>query len=255
MMLVGTSGFSYRDWVGPVYPASLSEKEWLSHLAREFPTVELNVTFYRVPSARTVSGWAEKTPSGFLFSVKAFQGLTHDRQAPDFSGFVESLKPLLDSGKLGCVLAQFPYSFHDNAQNRGYLARLREGLRDLPLVVEFRNAGWVRADTFDLLRGLKLGFCNVDEPDLKGLMPRVCVATGPVGYVRFHGRNAAKWFEHEQAWQRYDYAYRGEELGEWVPRLQKLAEETEITLVYFNNHFRGQAVQGARDLVSLLGSR
>ncbi|MGA2112744.1 MAG: DUF72 domain-containing protein [Anaerolineales bacterium] len=252
-MLVGTSGFSYKDWIGPVYPASLPEKEWLGYLARQFPTVELNVTFYRVPSVRTVAGWVDKTPEGFLFSVKAFQGLTHDRQGPDFAGFLESLRPLSESGKLGCVLAQFPYSFHDNAENREYLARLREGLGDLPLVVEFRNGGWVRADTFGFLRGLKLGFCNVDEPALKGLMPRVCVSTGPVGYVRFHGRNAAKWFEHEQAWQRYDYTYSREELGEWVPRLKQLEEETEVALVYFNNHFRGQAVQGARDLLSLLG--
>lgn len=254
MILVGTSGFSYKDWVGPVYPASLPEKDWLGHLSREFPTLELNVTFYRVPSARTVAGWAEKTPEGFLFAVKAFQGLTHDRQAPDFAGFVGALEPLSESGKLGCVLAQFPYSFHNNADNRGYLERLRAGLADLPLVVEFRNAGWVHAATFDLLRGLRVGFCCVDEPALKGLMPRVSVATGPLGYLRFHGRNEGKWFEHDQAWQRYDYRYSREELGEWVPRLRQLEEETEVTLVYFNNHFRGQAVQGARDLLSLLGS-
>lgn len=253
MILVGTSGFSYRDWVGPVYPASLPERDWLGHLARLFPTLELNVTFYRVPSVRTVTSWIDRTPEDFLFSVKAFQGLTHDRQGPDFAGFLESLRPLAESGKLGCVLAQFPYSFHDNAENREYLKLMRAGLGDLPLVVELRNAGWVREATFDLLRKLRLGFCCVDEPALKGLLPPVCVSTGPVGYVRFHGRNAAKWFEHEEAWQRYDYAYSREELGEWVPRLKRLDEETEVTLVYFNNHFRGQAVQGARDLLSLLG--
>ena len=163
-----------------------------------------------------------------------------------------ALQPLIDAGKLGCVLAQFPYSFHPVPDNRAYLRRLRDGFGDLPVVVEFRNAGWVTPPTFDLLRSLKLGFCSVDEPDLKGLMPRVAIATGPVGYVRFHGRNAAKWYAHAEAWERYDYTYNQDELREWVPKLQALDGEAPLTLVYFNNHYRGQAVRGARDLGQLL---
>ncbi len=83
-------------------------------------------------------------------------------------------------------------------------------------------------------------------------MPPVAVATGPVAYVRFHGRNAAKWYAHEEAWERYDYTYSLDELREWMPKLRRLDAEAPLTLVYFNNHFRGQAVRGARDLGQLL---
>ena len=252
MIRVGTSGFSYKDWVGPVYPPDLPEREWLDFYAREFSTVELNVTFYRVPLAKTVAGWVKRTPQRFLFAVKAFQGLTHERAEPDFHGFVEALRPMIESGRMGCILAQFPFAFHATPPNREYLRQLREGFGDLPVVVEFRNAGWVSDATHDLLRSLNLGHCCVDEPALRGLMPPVAVATGPVAYVRFHGRNAAKWFEHKEAWERYDYTYSRDELKEWVPRLEALEEQSELALVYFNNHYRGQGVQGARDLLALL---
>jgi len=252
MIRIGTSGFSYDDWIGTVYPAGIQARDQLAFYAREFPTVELNVTYYRIPDARTVQSWARKTPDDFLFSVKAYQGLTHERGQPDFAPFVAALQPLIDAGKLGCVLAQFPYSFHPVPDNRTYLRRLRDGFGDLPVVVEFRNAGWVTQPTFDLLRSLNLGFCSVDEPRLKGLMPPVAIATGPVAYVRFHGRNAAKWYAHEEAWERYNYTYSVEELREWVPKLRELDAEAPVTLVYFNNHYQGQAARGARDLGQLL---
>ena len=252
MIAIGTSGFSYEDWVGPVYPEGLPERDRLSFYAREFSTVELNVTYYRVPDQWIVEGWVRKSPDGFLFSVKAHQGLTHEREQPDFAGFVAALGPLVEAGRLGCVLAQFPNSFRASAENRDYLKRVREGLGGLPVVVEFRNAAWVSEGTFDLLRTLGLGFCCVDEPRLQGLMPPLAVATGSVGYVRFHGRNAAKWYNHKEAWERYDYTYSGEELKEWLPRLRRLDSQAQTTLVYFNNHFQGQAIRGARDLKQLL---
>ncbi len=120
------------------------------------------------------------------------------------------------------------------------------------MVVEFRNAAWVNQPTFDLLRSLGLGFCSVDEPRLRGLVPPVAVATDPLAYVRFHGRNAAKWYQHQEAWERYDYVYTEDELREWVPKLWELDATAPLTLVYFNNHFGGQAVRGARDLGQLL---
>ena len=249
---IGTSGFSYKDWVGPVYPETLAAHERLSFYAHEFSTVELNVTYYRTPSTRAVERWVRQTPDDFLFSVKAFGGLTHDRDESAFQPFVDSLQPMVESGKLGCILAQFPYSFHFEPENRDYLKKLRTGLGDLPVVVEFRNAAWVNESTFDLLRSLGLGYCSVDEPRLPGLVPPVAVATGPMGYVRFHGRNAAKWFQHKEAWERYNYAYTEDELSEWVPKLQKLDEAVPLTLVYFNNHFGGKAVHSARTLGQLL---
>ncbi|OGT28404.1 MAG: hypothetical protein A2Z17_06260 [Gammaproteobacteria bacterium RBG_16_66_13] len=252
MIRLGTSGFSYDDWVGPFYPPDLPRKDWLSFYARQFDTVELNVTYYRVPGLRTVEGWIAKTPDEFLFSVKAPGSLTHERVDPDARPFRESIAPLVDSQRLACVLAQFPYAFRPSPENWEYLARLRGGLVDVPTVIEFRNHAWLTEDTFDRLKELRLGFCCVDEPALPGLIPSVARATGPVGYVRFHGRNAGQWWEHEQAWQRYDYTYPETELREWIPKLRKLEAEAPVTLVYANNHYRGQAADTIRKLRDLL---
>lgn len=252
MIQIGTSGFSYKDWGGHFYPPDLPDRDQLRFYASEFPTVELNVTYYRVPERYTVESWVRKTPESFLFAVKAYQGITHEREAPDFKAFIAGLSPLLDSHKFGCVLAQFPYSFHAVDENRDYLKRVKDGFGDLPVVVEFRNVDWVSDETFDLLRRLNLGFCCVDEPHLPGLMPPIAVATGPVAYLRFHGRNARKWYAHEEAWERYDYTYSTDELREWVPKVRELDAAAPLTLVYFNNHFEGQAVKGARDLGQLL---
>lgn len=252
MIKIGTSGFSYPDWVGPVYPEGLPAREHLSFYAREFPTVEISMTYYRVPDARTVAGWVSRTPADFLFSVKAHQGVTHERAQPEFAPFMAGIEPLVAAGKLGCVLAQFPYSFHLTPPNRDYLKRLRDGFGDLPVVVEFRNAAWAAGPIYEWLRTLRLGFCCVDEPQLKGLMPPVVISTGPVAYVRFHGRNAAKWYNHEAVWERYNYTYASEDLQAWTPKLRQLDAAAELTLVYFNNHYVGQAVRGARDLGQLL---
>ncbi|MGH2619043.1 MAG: DUF72 domain-containing protein [Anaerolineales bacterium] len=253
MIRFGTSGFSYDDWIGPVYPGDLPRREWLAYYAKEFDSVELNVTFYRVPGQKTVSGWVERTPPEFTFSVKANRELTHERGASDWAGFRSGIGPLIDSGKLACVLAQFPYSFHPTAENRAYLERLREGLEELPVVVEFRDQAWVTDETFAQLSELSLGYCSVDEPNLHGLMPAVAKVTGPLAYVRFHGRNAEKWWEHEQAWERYDYSYSADELREWVPKIRSLETESEAVLVYANNHYRGQSLDTIRKLRELLG--
>jgi uncharacterized protein YecE (DUF72 family) len=253
-VLIGTSGFSYKDWVGPVYPQDLPERERLSYYAGEFKTCELNFSYYRIPSARTLAAMAAKVPEGFLFAVKAFQGITHEREEPEpqMQEFTQALAPLTDTHKFACVLAQFPHSFHADQANRDYLKRLREGFGDLAVVVEFRSRDWVGERTFDELRALKFGFCCVDEPRFESLMPPVAVATGPVAYVRFHGRNAKKWWKHAEAWERYDYSYSDEELMEWLPKIRQLDEEAPLTLVYMNNHWQGQAVGTARQLRMLM---
>jgi len=249
---LGTSGFSYEDWIGEVYPQDLPRWKWLPYYATLFDTVELNVTYYRLPSTKTAAGWVARTPEDFTFSVKAHRSLTHERVHQDFSAFEQSLAPLIESGKLACVLAQFPHSFHPTPSNRDYLNQFREGLPELPLVVEFRDSAWVSEQTFELLGGLKFGFCCVDEPQLRGLMPPVVRATGPVAYVRFHGRNAARWWQHDHTWERYDYTYTETELSEWVPRLRELETASPLTLVYANNHYRGQSVDTLRKLKCLL---
>jgi uncharacterized protein YecE (DUF72 family) len=132
-VLIGTSGFSYKDWVGPVYPEGLPKQEWLAFYSSEFPTCELNFSYYRIPDARTLDRMAAKVPEGFLFSIKAFQGITHERAEPEphMEQFTAALAPLIDAEKFACVLAQFPHSFHANQTNRDYLKRVREGFGDL----------------------------------------------------------------------------------------------------------------------------
>ena len=252
MILLGTSGFSYDDWIGPVYPEDLPRWQWLPYYATQFDTVELNVTYYRLPTTKIAEGWVERTPDGFTFSVKAHRSLTHEREDPDFEAYQESIAPLVEAGKLACVLAQFPFSFHPTPENREYLNLVREGLPDLPVAVEFRDSGWISEDTFTQLQDLGLGFCCVDEPPLRGLMPPVARATSSPAYVRFHGRNAERWWKHEHAWERYDYTYSESELREWIPRIRALDAAGALTLVYANNHYKGQSVDTLRKLKNLL---
>ncbi|MBN1440289.1 MAG: DUF72 domain-containing protein [Anaerolineales bacterium] len=252
MIRIGTSGFSYKDWVGPVYPEKMPAKDWLAFYAAQFSTVELNVTFYRLPSRVNIEAWLRKTPDDFLFTVKAFRGLTHERENPDFAAFTGSIRPLAEAGKLGCVLAQFPNSFHPVPENKEYLKRMCSELPDLPLVAEFRHTAWAKPETFEMLRGLGMGYCCVDEPQLRGLMPPAAVSTSPVGYIRFHGRNAAHWYEHKDPAERYDYRYSEKELEEWIPKIRKVEKDAEETYVYFNNHPHGHGVAGAKVLGRLL---
>ncbi|MDH7570026.1 MAG: DUF72 domain-containing protein [Armatimonadota bacterium] len=252
---VGTSGFSYQDWKGTFYPEGLPDRDMLSYYAKHFSTVEINSTFYRVPGPETFVRMQKKVPADFCFVVKASKALTHEVSEESeevFRRFCEALKPLLDAGQLGCVLAQFPWSFRNLPANRAYLQQLPDRLQGIPTVVELRNRDWVAPESFALLRDAGLGFCCVDEPRLEGLMPPLAVATSPIGYVRFHGRNAQKWWQHEAAWERYDYLYSEEELREWVAPIGELARQTETTFVFFNNHYQGKAGRNAQMLRELL---
>lgn len=254
MIYLGTSGFSYNDWVGNFYPAGMPKREWLTYYAREFDTCEVNSTFYALPKSSSLKAMAEKTGEGFLFCFKANQEMTHQRgdNAPIFEAFCQVLEPIITAGKLGCILAQFPYSFGFDRCNWDYLELCKERLGELPVVIEFRNAHWLRSEVFDWLRHHELGFCCVDEPPLPNLLPPVAEATAQIGYVRFHGRNSAKWWQHEQAYERYDYSYTPEELSDWLPKIQKLDSMAEKTFIFANNHWRGQAVSTIRQLRLML---
>jgi uncharacterized protein YecE (DUF72 family) len=255
MIRCGTSGFSYDDWVGHFYPEGLARRDMLTHYAQHFNCVEVNFTYYRMPDARTFERMADKTPPDFHFVVKANSEMTHERRRePEvFEMFAAALQPLIDRGQFGCVLAQFPYSFRATRENVGYLRWFEEAIGSLPTVVEFRNARWVMPGTYKFLREHGFGYCCVDEPDLEGLMPREAVATSRLGYVRFHGRNAAKWWEHDEAWERYDYLYDEDELSEWVPKVRELEAQTDDLYLFFNNHYQAKAVQNAQMFQTLLG--
>ena len=254
MMYLGTSGFSYDDWVGSFYPAGMHKREWLTYYAREFNACEINSTYYALPKPSSLKAMAEKTGDGFVFSIKANQKMTHQREdnAHIFEAFCQVLEPIISTGKLGCILAQFPYSFKFNRRNWDYLELLKQRLGDLPVVIEFRNAQWIRSELFNWLRNQDLGFCCVDEPQLPHLLPPLAQATSKISYIRFHGRNSAKWWQHEHAYERYDYSYTPQELSEWLPKIQKLDSLAEKTFIFANNHWRGQAVSTIRQLRVML---
>ncbi|MGB9803873.1 DUF72 domain-containing protein [Desulfofundulus sp.] len=254
MILVGTGGYSYEDWKGIFYPEKVDKKEMLSLYAREFSFTEINSSYYRMPNRFMFYHMQAKTPPGFQFVVKAYHTLTHEREdtRKDFQDFKAALTPLIETGKFGCVLAQFPSSFRLNDENIDYLKEFRRCMEDIPVVVEFRHQEWINENTFELLEENNLGYVCVDEPLFKTLVPPTVRATSPIGYVRFHGRNYQKWWQHEEAHERYDYLYSEDELKEWAPRIAKLAERTTKTFVSMNNHYRGQAVINGRMIREIL---
>ncbi len=251
---IGTSGWSYRDWVGPIYPATLPQAEWLGYYAREFNAVEINSTYYRVPSPPMMAALVRKVdPKAFLFVVKVPREMTHDRGKFDATvgPFLSRLGPLRDAGCLGTLLAQFPYSFPREKDALGHLRKLREAVpAEIPVHVEFRHTYWYRPEVYAFLREHDLGFVNVDLPPLPNLpQEKTGNLTNGIGYFRFHGRNAAKWWKHAQASERYDYAYSDAELAEWVPVIERAAREARTTFVFMNNCHLGKSV---RDAVKLL---
>lgn len=248
MFKVGTSGFSYPDWKGHFYPRGISDREMLPFYCDRYPMVEINSTYYQVPKAANMRAMVGKTPEGFEFVIKAHRSITHEGQEPHLSlpPFLEGVGPVLEMGKLGCLLFQFPNSFRHSEETTSFIHDLRDELpREWPAVVEFRHSGWLRGTVYEALARMDLGFVNCDMPSIRGLMPPTDVVTSDIAYVRFHGRNAGSWYDHDQAWERYDYGYSDQELTEWVPRLMDTARRSRKAYVVFNNHPRGQSARNA----------
>ncbi|MBN1596132.1 DUF72 domain-containing protein [candidate division FCPU426 bacterium] len=256
MIFIGTSGFSYADWKGIFYPAALQARDMLDFYARHFTACEINSTYYRLPSPAAMASLVGKSKGRVTFVIKMHQHMTHQRQAggAEYRALTEALKPLHNAGVLGGLLAQFPYSFTNTLEHRGYIADMKSKIPAWsPLVVEFRHSSWVKEDLLPQLKSLAIGVVNVDEPELKGLLRPAEMVSGAVGYVRFHGRNREKWFKRGiQPWERYDYLYSAEELQTWVPRIKNIAAAAENTFVFFNNHWQSQAVTNARQMAELL---
>ena len=254
MILIGTSGYSYPEWRGAFYPEKLPQREMLVFYSQRFPTVEINSTYYHIPSARNMAAMATRAEGRLDFAVKAHQDMTHTRErlGDALPAFREAIQPLRDAGALGCVLLQFPFSFKSGQANTEFLRRVAGELRSDRVVVEFRHRSWTTEETFDLLRELGAAYCCVDEPRLPDLPPPVVRATARIAYVRFHGRNSQKWWTHAEAWERYDYLYSEAELREWVPKIKAVARTVETCYAFFNNHARGQAVTNAHRLTQML---
>ncbi len=253
---IGTSGYSYEDWRNHFYPPELPKSKFLAFYSQFFNTVEINSTYYAIPNIQTVQRMVQKSPPGFCFIFKAHQETTHRRQENEtvVKQLIEAVQPAVDSGKFHGFLAQFPYSFKNNEANRHYLVETRRLFKDFPLFVEFRNIGWATEPVYNFLREHDIGYVNVDEPQLPGLLPPQAIATTKQAYVRFHGRNAENWWEGKGS-ARYDYLYNEAELKEWLPNITSLVKKTQRTYVFFNNHPRGQAIKNAQQMLQLLADQ
>jgi uncharacterized protein YecE (DUF72 family) len=253
-ILIGTSGYSYDDWVGPFYPEGTSKGAFLALYAAEFPVVELNFTYYSQPSAGALQRMVENTPSGFLFCLKAHRSMTHEigeSWEKDVAVFRRGIEPLVSAHRLSAVLLQFPYSFAYTPESRERLAALTQMLSGLPLAVEFRKSEWQNDRVLDGLRERGIALVSVDEPDLPRLLKPTTAVTADFSYIRFHGRNGKNWWTGDNT-TRYDYLYAREELGEWVDRVKVILQRARQLMLFFNNHRRGMAVQNAREMRQLL---
>ena len=241
--IVGTSGYSFRDWVGTFYPPGTQQKDMLGLYVQRFETVELNFTYYRMPTADTLMRIAGRSPEGFTFWVKANQLTTHERDRGVVGQFVEALQPMRVAGKLSGVLLQFPQSFHRTVENRKYLAATLDDFTDVPSAVEFRHRSWEHESTLTGLRDRDVALVIPDVPGLPGLYHWPIAATSTVGYLRLHSRNADKWYAGGA--ERYDYNYSDAEMKEFAAAWGELDNPPETVFTFFNNCHRGQAATNA----------
>jgi uncharacterized protein YecE (DUF72 family) len=246
---IGTSGYSYGDWVGEFYPPGTRPGQMLGHYARHFPLVELNFTFYRLPTPEVLGRLADKVPDGFRFLVKLPRTLSHEERPDDLAVFRESVAELRRRGCLMGTLCQLPQSHHHTRPRLGWLERLGEELRDHHLAVEFRHRSWARPDVTPWLGERGIDLVAVDAPALPALYPSGLVQSTPRIYVRFHSRNAANWYLSDK--ERYDYDYDDDALAEWVEAVTRTVGRTRHALLLFNNCHRSQAPRNAGRMRSL----
>jgi uncharacterized protein YecE (DUF72 family) len=277
---IGTSGWSYPSgkgtWNGIFYPVLPGRRprgsgrfDELRFYAEHFDTVEVNSTFYRVPAAAVVRGWAERTPPGFDFSLKLYQKFTHpgmfaratgqdpfDLGRADVNEFRSAIEPLTSAGKLGALLAQFPASFKNEPDSRAYLEWLLEQFREYPLAVELRHKGWSDdpVETLQMLGVFGAAWAQIDEPKFRfsirqNLLPNVKTFY----YLRLHGRNAAQWWTHDASEDRYNYLYTAEELAPFAEAAGEASRQVTKAYLYTNNHFSAKSVANAAILKHQLG--
>jgi len=237
--LIGTSGWVYPHWRGVFYPEDLPQARWFEHYARHFPTVEINYSFYRLPTEGSFDRWREQSPAGFVYAVKANRYLTHIKRLKDcqepLERFLSRARRLGD--KLGPILYQLPPRWKANPERLEEFAHLLP--KDLIHVFEFRDERWFIEPVFQILQAHGLAFCIFDMPGLECPL-RV---TSDVVYIRFHG---AGWL--------YAGRYSREMLATWAQRIAHFLSEGRRVYAYFNNDAFGHAVVNARELAGMIGA-
>ena len=254
-ILIGTSGYSYHEWVGPVYPEGTKPDAYLSHYAGLFPTVELNFSYYAMPKAENLAKMLADGGPHLTFSIKAIQTLTHkvnpDQWEEEAKTYRKAIEPMLEAGRLEAVLFQFPYSFHYTEENRRYLDKLLKFFAGVPAAVEFRKADWYTSKVIEGMSKRSIPMVSLDMPELPKLPPQMDVVTAPLAYIRLHGRNKEAWWGNDDH-SRYDYLYTDSEVEAWADRIERISEQAHRILVYFNNHPFGKAVRNAHTLEKIL---
>ena len=258
MIRIGPAGWSYKDWRGVVYPNDRPRGfDELAYISGFFDTVEINSSFYGPPRPTAAKKWLQSISANdrFRFTAKLFHSFTHERKpAPlDEKEFKDGIAALAEGNRLGALLAQFPWSFKNDGENRRYLVDLRRKFDEYPLVLEVRHSSWMEEDVLDLLVELGIAICNIDQPLFKRSVRPSALVTAPVGYVRLHGRNYKSWFSKTaDVRERYDHLYSVDELEPWVARSKEIAEQAQDTYVITNNHYLGKAVVNAVEISTIL---
>ena len=284
---IGTCSFADEALQKHFYPKGMrTGRQQLPYYSQHFDTVEIDSTFYRLPSRENVEKWASWTPDGFVFHFKAFAPITRhpirleqlppelreglqtdardrvERMPRDVRGevvrlFREALEPAAEAGKLGGILIQLAPYVVPKPQSWEYLEWLRAQLPDDDLLLEFRHRSWLddehRDETLGFLERHRLANVVVDAPrtEAKNVIPTVVAATSPLAYVRFHGRNAKTWnIRGGSAADRFDYLYPRKELAEWVEPMRELAGEAEQVFAVFNTNRWSQDPDGSGQLVA-----
>lgn len=284
-ILIGTASWADKSLVGSGwYPKDARDAEGrLRFYATQFPLVEADATYYFLPSEKNSKLWAERTPEGFTFNIKAFSLLTQHPAKPNsippeldppdkksiymgdlkpkaidkvWDMFLEALEPLRRANKLGVLLFQFPPWFTVGSKNRDYVLECAKQAAPDRICVEFRNKTWMsdknRERTLEFLEGHGLPFVCVDMPQgFTSSIPPVVAATSDLAVVRFHGRNAEDW-ESGSVQKRFKYDYSRAELEEWVPRIKQLSQNTDKTHILMNNCYRDYAPRNGKELAALL---
>ena len=237
---IGTSGWHYEHWRDRFYPEKLSKDKWLEFYAGHFATVELNNSFYRLPSESAFATWYHSSPASFTFAVKVSRFITHIKRLKDteeaVDKFIARAKTLEE--KLGPLLYQLPPNLHRNDELlESFLSALPRGMKH---VVEFRHQSWLEEKIFEILHKYNIGFCVFDMPSLSCPL----AATADFAYIRFHGSSGL-----------YFSCYSDEELADWAKKLANLATDLKAVYIYFNNDAEAFAVRNAITLRSYLENR
>jgi uncharacterized protein YecE (DUF72 family) len=230
---IGTSGWHYDHWRSRFYPEKLVKAKWLEFYASHFATVELNNSFYRLPSEAAFAAWRDSSPANFTFAVKVSRFITHIKRLKNSEEAVDKFitRAKILGEKLGPLLYQLPPNMHRNDEVlESFLGTLPEGMKH---VVEFRHQSWLEDGVFEILHKYNIGLCVFDMPAISCPL----LATADFAYIRFHGSTGL-----------YFSCYSDEELADWAKRLADLSTDLKATYIYFNNDAEAFAVANARTL-------